>query len=182
MSMPVIGIHGFKRSGKTTFGDMLEKKGCYTTSFAKRVYRTVQVMFNLKDCELGDSYKTIKHPEWGLTLREMLILVGHEMGRGLHSEYLWVQHVQQELGHISVCLPEYKAFVVTDVRYRNEAEWVRNAGTLVHLIRYGVTASEHESESGLPIMPSDLVVHNYPTEKWEYILNSEADRVLNNCK
>lgn len=174
----VIGLHGFKRAGKTTFGTMLEERGCYVTSFAKRVYQSVQVMYNLRDEELADEYKNIKHPIWGLTLREMLILVGHSMGREMYNPYLWLIHIQEELKGLDTELMKEPIFVVTDVRYQNEADWIRNNGVLIHIIKDGIEGSEHESEKGIAVLDDDLIVHNLNSPEWRIHLQEEAEGVI----
>ena len=55
--------------------------------------------------------------------------------------------------------------VVCDVRYDNEAEWVRNLGGLViHVERPDASAvNPHSSESGVTKLPGDMTIVNTGT-------------------
>lgn len=172
--MIIIGIHGKARSGKTTSGEYLTSKGCYVNSLAARVYKTVQVMFNLQDYELDDKYKTIKHPKWGLTLREMLVLVGHDMARKLYDENIWMRHIAYEISEAEQA--GAGVFVITDIRYADENTWLYNqGGILVHLQRDVDYRFDHITERGLSISPHDYVIKNSDSiqglyDQWDIVL------------
>jgi dephospho-CoA kinase len=175
--MILLGIHGRARTGKTTSQQYLESlnQGIYCTSMAKRVYQTVQVLFNLTDEELTDKYKTIKHPIWGLNLREMLILVGHDMARKIYRDDIWMTHMDQEiqsLKHNSWV----KAYVITDIRYQDERDWLlSNGGILVHILR-PTDQINHITEQGLEVdSDKDFVIDNCGDlsklhNQWNWIL------------
>jgi dephospho-CoA kinase len=175
--MILIGIHGKARTGKTTSADYLLKKGAWCTSFAWRVYQTVQVMFNLKNHELHDDYKLIKHPKWGLTLREMLVLVGHDMARKLYSDNIWIQHVQDELDAVKKSGAAVKLFVVTDIRYQDEVDWLKeHDGILVMVERDVDNISNHITEKGIPRVYADYIIKNEDNiedfyKKWDELLD-----------
>ena len=52
--------------------------------------------------------------------------------------------------------------VIADVRFENEAEFVRRlGGTLVHIVRPDIYAvAAHASENGVTQLPADKVLHN----------------------
>lgn len=157
-SMKVIGIHGLERVGKSTAGNFLESLGCYQTSFAKKVYQSVQIMYGLSDIEMNAHHKNVKHPVWKMTLREMLRTVGHDMGRGSRED-LWLQNVNQEYLRVASKFSLFKAFVVTDVRYPNEADWVRQHGALLHLRIAGINCGgNHASNTQLDIQEGDYLL------------------------
>ncbi len=174
--MIIIGIHGKARTGKTTSADYLAKKGYWCTSFAWRVYKTVQVMFNLKDHELHDDYKLIKHPKWGMTLREMLVLVGHTMARELYSPDIWMEHVQDELDAVKKS-GGVKVFVVTDIRYLDEVDWLKAQGGLLVILERDVDSiSNHITEKGIPKEYADYIIKNKDDiedfyKKWDDLLD-----------
>lgn len=172
--MLLLGIHGKARSGKTTSADYLNSKGIYCTSFAKRVYMAVQTLFNLQPSELTDEHKTIKHPIWDLTLREMLILVGHDMARMCYRQDIWIKHVELELE--AAIKNGIEVFVITDVRYDDEVEWLRSHnGILVHLQRDVGEYSDHITEKGIKSIPGDHIITN---QNSIFDLYTEWDRYL----
>ena len=50
--------------------------------------------------------------------------------------------------------------VISDVRFQNEADFVRERGTLIHLTGRGGIGQGHQSELGLDAMPSDITIAN----------------------
>jgi len=71
--------------------------------------------------------------------------MGTEVVRDLFGENVWIDHLASRITH--------KKVVVADVRYDNEAKWVRNmGGTVMQLRRDGLAkgfGSEHSSELGI---------------------------------
>ena len=56
--------------------------------------------------------------------------------------------------------------VITDVRFENEAQWVRKmGGRIVHVIRNNApTVNPHASEAGVVQLPEDGVIINEGTD------------------
>lgn len=58
------------------------------------------------------------------------------------------------------------AFIVTDVRFQVEADWVRSeGGVLVHVLRNTGHKSKAASEQGVPSLPQDIVIENNGTKE-----------------
>lgn len=93
----------------------------------------------------------------GITPRKMMQLFGTEFVREMVHQDFWLWRMQQTL-------TEYKAYVVIidDVRFENEAGFVRdNGGVVVHLRRDYKKSDEvmqHKSEQKLTVHKNDIVL------------------------
>lgn len=136
----LIGVVGFIGSGKGTVGDILEQKGFIKDSFAKPLKDAVSCMFGWpRDLLEGDtevSRKWREEPDvyWSekfdrtFTPREALQLMGTEAGRDVFHKDIWVISLLNRAKGRDV--------VVTDVRFKNEIEYIQqNGGMVVRVIR-----------------------------------------------
>lgn len=115
-------------------------------------------------CQLGidmnDPYwQTRKEeiiPALGVSPRHMMQTLGTEWGRDLINRDIWITMAKHRL------LQAGEGMVIPDVRFNDEAAWIRKAGgRVVHLLRNSVTpVKEHSSEAGVTILPEDLVLLN----------------------
>jgi len=136
--MYVIGIGGFKRSGKDTFGRLLHEaaaqRGLTTvvTAFAEPVRKAAAAAYGYGTNTfrfVSSKTKDVVDPQWGITPRQMMINVGEAM-RSIDPEH-WVK-----LWRNSVAVMKDALVIVTDVRRLNEAVEVSGLhGTLVLLQR-----------------------------------------------
>jgi hypothetical protein len=136
----LIGIVGFIGSGKGTVGDILESKGFVKDSFAKPLKDAVSVMFgwprNLLEGDTEVSRKWREEPDayWSeqfqkqFTPRLALQLMGTEAGRNVFHKDIWVISLLNRA--------RGKDVVVTDVRFKNEIDYIqKNGGIVVRVIR-----------------------------------------------
>lgn len=74
---------------------------------------------------LDEVFFTAKSPE----TRDLLQKRGTEEGRWVHGEDIWIKTMESWIAaHVA---KGWSRFVVTDVRFRNEADWVRALGGCV---------------------------------------------------
>ena len=140
--MYVIGIGGFKRSGKDTFGRLLkeaaEQRGvvAITTAFADPVRGAAAPIYGYGTSTfhfIKPESKDEVNPRWGITPRQMMINVGEAM-RAINPDH-WVKLWREYIGDVK----ENVLVIVTDVRQRNEAHAVKAlGGSLVLLQRSGI--------------------------------------------
>jgi hypothetical protein len=83
--------------------------------------------------------------------------LGTEWGRQMIGEDLWLRAMAT---HLDECASENDRIVISDVRFANEAEFIRSRGTLWHLIRPGYGLAGHASESGFPALDCDVRLDN----------------------
>src|SRR5690606_25530009 len=92
--------------------------------------------------------------------------LGTEWGRSLDKD-LWLKRVQQHYRSIEH-LEGY--YVVTDVRFDNEAKWIKENGYLIEITRPGVGGGDHASEKGLNVHTDFVVVNDKgKLELWDSI-------------
>lgn len=131
----VIGISGKIGSGKSTLADALRKAAGGTraieVNFADALKREVADLYNipLKRCyDQDEKNKPINEREHSQLLGAALQRVGSE--RREHNADYWVAKVQSAIDADT----EHDAFIVADVRFANEARWIKkNGGVLVRL-------------------------------------------------
>jgi hypothetical protein len=156
-SFPLIGIAGRARSGKDTVAHFIVAAvGGYTYSFAD----PIRAMLRPLGVDMSDPYwqqhKEAVIPALGVSPRRLMQTLGTEWGRELIHPDLWLMLAQQRL------LRHGPGMVVPDVRFENEAAWIRtHGGRIIHL--YRESAEEvvaHKSESGIGVDPSDVRLFN----------------------
>lgn len=182
MTPPLIGLTGRKRSGKDTFAArLIERHGYERVSFADPLKAAALALDPLIDgfstfrVTTADGYGTFD------PLNRRLSEVVAEEGWEAAKERPEVRRTLQRLGvairdHVdrnawlnaaADTIAGHRIFdgtpvVVTDVRFPNEAEWIRSAGgSLVRIVRPGLdTSDEHVSETALDTWPTDYTVDN----------------------
>ena len=137
----IIGLVGFIGSGKGTVGDLLVEQGFIKDSFAKPLKDAVAVMFGWPrellegDTEVSRSWREKPDSYWSekfgyeFTPRLALQLMGTEAGRNVFHKDLWVISLLNR--------SKNKDVVVTDVRFKNEIEYIQNNGGIVVRIKRG---------------------------------------------
>lgn len=154
MHHPLIGLSGFKRSGKDTAARELSARLGYTRiAFADALRDEV---FDRHGIRLGDDDKDKPLPAHGMrSYRDLLI--EHAQERRAQNPDYWVERVDAQVR-------EYQRLgirvVVTDVRLPNELRWLRDMGGLhVWVARPGITSNGHATEQDLSEL-ADLVIVN----------------------
>jgi hypothetical protein len=150
----IIGIHGRARSGKDTVADIL----CRYHGFVRLAFATPikDMLINGGLCrreDLEGNDKETPLPNIGVTARRLMQTLGTDWGRNMIGADVWIKRADQILQQY---LKFTKNVVVTDVRFANEAEYVRRVGgTIWHLQRRlpSNCVALHPSEHALPILP-----------------------------
>ncbi len=176
--MKLIGLSGAARSGKDTVGRyLIEKYNFKRYAFADPLKKAASEMFGipLEDFH-NDNKKEVMNEFWEFSPRQIAQLLGTECGRKIfrddiwikRAEMAWVEHQQtiaeiapETFGHID----GLAGMVVTDVRFENEAQWIKDMGGFnIHIIRPGkdgnVGLSNHASEAGYPDDLKDHIILN----------------------
>lgn len=145
----LIGIAGHKQSGKTTLAEMLcQRLNLPHDSFAAPIRRAVADILGISVDALEVRKETPIKWLGGQTPRHLMQTLGTEWGRQMIDGELWVKALIQRSGGSGA--------VVSDVRFPNEAEAIRNSGgKVIRLIRPGFQTQDHHL-SEVPL-PADLV-------------------------
>lgn len=179
--MKLFGLSGYAQAGKDSVGKILINSGYVRLAFADALRDGLYAMDpwiqvepvedewgvdadprrlqDAVDCVGWDDAKRI-YPE----VRRLLQTYGTEGGREVHGDDCWISVVKRKI--LDAGMPEAdRKFVITDVRFPNEAELVRSlGGYLVRVTRPGTEpAGEHVSERALDRYPFDFHVFNDST-------------------
>jgi len=134
-----IGLIGLAGSGKDTAAKALIRLGYFRMAFADE----------LKDLAFDFGWNGEKD-EAGRKLLQELGMAGRR-----YSPNIWIQHVAWRIA------PNGPPIVFTDVRFQNEANFVRHkGGIVVRIVRPGQVAGEHESELNQSKIAADYEVVN----------------------
>ena len=158
----LIGIMGLARVGKdTATAHLCDTYGMESYAFADPIKSMLTGVFGdlFRD---GDREAPI---DWlGKSPRQLMQTLGTEWGREIVHPDLWVLVADQmwkkyqEIGWGA-------GVVLSDVRFRNEAEWIlAQGGLLISLSREGVAAvATHVSEQNIPFDLANVSLENNGT-------------------
>ena len=174
MKRRLIGLTGPAGCGKDSTADYLcAKYGFVRYAFAgpiKAMLRAIGV-----DADSRDT-KELPHPLFGVSPRRMAQTLGTEWMREMVCEDGWLRLAgafidKVEAGHVAIntlrgpTSQQYQptGIVFTDVRFENEAAFLRNRGGRIwHIKRSGLAPVEaHKSESGVSwAADTDYIIYN----------------------
>lgn len=144
----IVGITGKAGSGKDTAASYLRQyEGYRLERFAGPLKAGLEVMFGLSPSIWDDRVAKEETIDWlGCSPRYLAQTLGTEWGRQLVDPDVWVKLMEQKL----LRWP-HNRFVVSDVRFNNEADMLRDHGGMVlHIERPGgLEVAEHTSEHGV---------------------------------
>lgn len=168
----VIGLTGLKRSGKNTVAQIIAEQNdnlfVREASLAAPLKIAGAKLLGIEGdaaalLEFADEFKEHGWINWGcdglypegeMSGREFYQRIGTEAGRDIHGEDVWVEHLFR-----TYWADPCDIFVVTDVRFENEAYALRNAmgAEIWHVHRPGLdTTDQHPSEAGVS---NNLITH-----------------------
>ena len=135
----IVGMIGYARSGKDTAAEALIERG-----FERRAFADI-----LKAVARDIGWDGVKDDYGRRLLQNLGASCRHHLG-----DRVWIDATLRDA--------EGRDIVITDVRYRNEAELIAAAGgILVRVTRPGVgPANDHISELELAQWPCDIILMN----------------------
>lgn len=156
----LIGFTGKAGSGKDTAANYLKMTQLLrSVAFADPIREAMRV-FGLNDAHFQHPHKEAVLPEFGKSPRQMMQTLGTEWARECVHKDFWlilagkkIDEYQKNGYHVAV----------TDVRFENEAEFIRNrGGTIIHVVRpdAATTPHAHASEAGVKQLAEDYVITN----------------------
>lgn len=165
MSRPfLIGLTGYAGSGKDTVREILVRNHEFDgIAFADPIRDMLGGLFD--SCGVSETWMTERElkerdiPALGASYRKLAQTLGTEWGRSIHPEFwLKIAAAKIEMYRGYQC----KGVVISDVRFPNEAEWVRAQGGVIwKILRPGVEpVRAHASEDLIASLPYDYVIDN----------------------
>lgn len=160
--MILIGLMGKKGVGKDTLADRLVSRGRFQKmAFADPLKAVCREMFALTSWQLHDPEgKETVDERWGMTPRQMMQRVGTDMVRSMLGKDFWLRRMDLELG--SLMESKQMMIVISDVRFANEAQWVRDRGGMIVRV-----IAEHDKAA------RDVDAHASETEQEKVVCDME---------
>jgi hypothetical protein len=160
----LIGLTGVAGSGKDTVREILDNTFEYDgIAFADPIRDMLAELLATVGVDHGwmteRNLKEAEIPQLGVSYRRMAQLLGTEWGRTLHPDF-WLKIAESRIALFKSY--ESKGVVISDVRFPNEAEWVKAQGGIIwKIIRPGVEpVLAHASEALIDTLPYDYVIDN----------------------
>ena len=133
MGALIIGITGTKGAGKDTLASSLIRMGgkrgvdVRRVAFADKLKEICADLFGLTHLQLhGDmASKEAIDARWGMSAREILQKMGTEVGRSVHPD-VWIRYVMRQIEDHPDAI-----WVISDVRFENEAAAIREVGGII---------------------------------------------------
>jgi len=169
----LLAFSGLKGSGKDTAAKVLiEEYGFTRIAFADALREALLVLDPwIPDASYG--YGTLPLSEliddagwdWAKNnipeVRRIMQVFGTEVGRMMFGDNVWVDNLQKRFPDIAD--PESR-YVITDCRFDNEVDFVRNnGGQVIWIDRPGLVSDGHASESTSIENLASVVLHNDET-------------------
>lgn len=168
----LIGLTGAAGAGKDTVASHLFKAhGCLKLGLADPLYQMISAMTGLPVEKMADRKVKEADIAWiGTSPRRLLQTLGTEWGRGTLGDDIWIKNLFRRIDAYSHAMGRWSdkaSFVVTDVRFANEAKAIHDrGGHIVEIVRptplAGVPdeARQHSSEAGIPDELIDVQIVN----------------------
>lgn len=168
--MAIIGLCGFKRTGKSTVAQYLEDKYGYVRAnfkdgliaeikqnfpdLLKAIYNAEQELYSYP-AETIDQLFINKSP----LVRALMVNYGTEVRRREDPDY-WV--LQWKMKVADMMLRGHRNIVVDDMRFLNEMQAIQGwGGKTIRIVRDDITTGgDHASETELIGVETDHVIHS----------------------
>ena len=158
MMPPIIGIAGPAGAGKSYIANLLQDEHGYRKeSFALPIHRMLVAIYGHEAAEFKK-----KADLDGFTSRHLMQTLG-DWGRNLREDY-WILQAEKRMGFVRQFNGADTRFAFDDVRFDNEADWVRSNGGQVWRISGVAYTGDHNSERGITPHRADKVF--YQPDYW----------------
>jgi dephospho-CoA kinase len=154
----IIGIAGKAGAGKNTAAEYISSKleHHHVASFAEPIKQMLRMGLQLTWDQTHGHQKEMIDPRYGVSTRSMMQTLATEWGRDMIHTDLWLIIAQQSKDNRRI---------FSDVRFENEAAWIRENGFIIHLSRNIGNKMNHASEKGISVDAKDFYVMNNDTKE-----------------
>lgn len=174
----IIGIAGRKRSGKDTIANYLrDRHGYIVRKFAAPLKEALKSLFALSDEQVEGNQKEDADPRWGVSPRQLMQFFGTEVMQHKAQELL--PEIQKSFAVKRMFIDDLpKKTVISDVRFKHEADELKKRGALLIKVVRGIpnSSNEHPSETEVDNLECDLVIQNNGTLEDLYAQVNEITR------
>jgi len=132
----IVGLCGYARAGKDTIAAELIAKGWRRFGFADALKEDVGRCIQLPFDRMAPADKEFWRP----------LLVQYAVLRRQQSPDYWIHRLVDE---VQSRTPPSQPVIITDVRYRNEVEWIQRCGGLVCYVEHEMQPACEEEERSI---------------------------------
>ena len=159
MQLTLIGVAGPAGAGKDSIASWLVQSQRFTrVGFADPIKDALE-LFEVPTTYLYQKKEAPIPGLEGTTARKMMQTLGTEWGRMQIHPDLWVRAMAQRVERLQA--DGVYRLVIPDVRFENEAAWVRSVGALWHVNRPDTSpVRAHVSEQGISPLPGEPLFRN----------------------
>lgn len=170
--MKLIGLTGPAGAGKDTVAAFLSSLHNFDQfALADPIRFAIMGMFGLSITDMNNRQAKEMTIDWiGKSPRQLMQTLGTEWGRRHVADDIWLRIAARKIEtfHAANQFHDIPAagIVVTDIRFENEAAWLRGqGGQLWHIHRPNATclageSAQHASEAGVTRQPGDIQINN----------------------
>lgn len=165
--MQLIGLTGRAGCGKDTVANFLmETHGFVQIALADPLRDGLNAMLGITSEQVYRRDLKEAPIDWiGFSPRQLMQTLGTEWGRHHVAPDIWLRVAARRIEKYRQAKPclHIAGIVVSDIRFENEAEWLRSqGGALWHIERAhkANNVADHVSESGIARADSDIVIAN----------------------
>lgn len=147
--LPLLGLTGPAGCGKSTVAGMIE--GAVVIQLADPLYAALALMLGVDEAILRHrGAKERPLPGFDRSPRQLLQTLGTDWGRAFVGADVWLRMAGRRIDALHAA--GATTVVLADVRFENEAEWIRNRGGEVWRVERepAAAAAAHASEAGIP--------------------------------
>jgi len=170
---PLIGICGLANSGKDLLAEGIAATDVYAIHhLADPIKAAINAIFGFGPAHWEDRVwkeKEISFLKKKISPRYLAQTLGTEWGRSIDRD-LWLKLAKRKYEKITISAPMKQGrimgmgMIIPDVRFENEAAWIKSEGGLMlEVIRPGqkeISESSHASEQGINSVYIDAVITN----------------------
>ncbi len=167
----LIGIHGRAGTGKDIAARYLaERFGFMHLAFADHIKKALVILFRDTHGLTHEHFSGTKKERviegFGKSPRQLMQSFGTEWGREKVNPDVWIMIVHALIKARREILSRQNIYfpgaVISDVRFNNEAQWIRSqGGVVIHLYRQAAKpVNPHVSELGIDSDHADVVISN----------------------
>lgn len=119
----LIGLAGFSGAGKNYTANLIchLRAEFQQVAFADPLKAAMSSIFGFSAEQLHSLERSQVDRYWDATPRELMQLVGTDLFRNQYRQDVWIKAVARRV-------QQYDHVVITDVRFRNELDWIRQTG------------------------------------------------------
>lgn len=164
----LIGILGYKFSGKDTTADHLVKNYNFKKiAFAQPLKDACRILFNFDEDQLYGNKKEVIDQRWNVTPRTVFQYIGTEMFRNGINEII------PDIGNnfwVNLAILNYKNIikddkeqnvVISDVRFNNEVDAIhKEGGIIIKITRLNLVSNDTHSSENINDIKYDYEIIN----------------------